>query len=67
MRKICSKQEDFRKRVYAFINLNLDAEKLHRQSFYNEGHPKSTIYDIIKRHESAKQRKEKKELVVQPR
>jgi len=55
MKNSCSNQEDLRKRVYAFMNLNLDTEKnFIANHFIMEGHPKSTIYDIIKRQESSK-------------
>ena len=55
MSKSASKQEDFRKRVYAFMDLNLDAEKSFiANHFIMEGQPRSTIYDIIKRKESSK-------------
>lgn len=52
MNKIRSNEEDLRKIVYAFIDLNLDAEKkIIANHFIMEGESKSTIYDIIKRKE----------------
>ena len=53
MNKIRSNEEDLRKRVYAFIDLNLDAEKNFIAShFIMEGESKSNFYDIIKRKEN---------------
>ena len=53
MNKIRSNEEDLRKRVYAFIDLNLDAEKKFiANHFIMEKESKSTIYDIIKRKEN---------------
>ena len=48
MSKLCSKQEDPKISVYAFINLNLDAGKnFIARHFLMNRQPKSTIKDII--------------------
>ena len=63
-----SKEKNLLKRVYAFIDFNMDAEKkIIANHFMMEGHSKSTIYDIIKRKENNIQAEEKLEGVIQPR
>ena len=48
-----TKQSDLRKRVYCYLEKNPNqTKKLIVDHFVNEGHSKSTIYDIIKRKES---------------
>ena len=62
MRNSRSKEKDLRKRVYAFIDLNMDAEKkIIAYPFMMEWHSKSTIYDIIKRKENTIQAERKVE------
>ena len=60
MSKLRLNQELFRKRVYAFIDLDSDADKKSiAKHFKMEGESKSTIYDIIKRKENGMQAERK--------
>ena len=53
MKKITSKQEDVRKRVYEFIEINPELSKnVIVKHFMMESIPRSTLYKILKRKEN---------------